>query len=534
MSKRFAIIFFISLTTIILLFVFMVVFLFIAPGISIFGFKYIGRNMHPFGTGEVDLYELFSANFTGIVLNTDEVPIEVRFSQEWQFKLEYYENYEGLTTSKISDPTISYDYQDGNLIINTSEFHKFIYESSTSTRYLKLYIPVVQATEHNAYNLVINSNRSNITFINENSEESRTPTLATLSLKTSGKVNYGARVDAETFILESASTITVDPANENSVHAKNYVLKSTVGKIDILSDVEGDLNLETKNGSISLISCNNLTVKTGYGNVGSAGADGVVVRGVANITTTAGNVVIKEVLSESGESSITTSSGNIKINKIFNGSASTKRGRVEIVSVNAFKIESDVGKVFVEESLGSIDVSTKRGDIHLGGNQMILRNPKAFSRLGKVFVTSASGDVNIETIYSNVEFKNGGSENIFISAGGRLSADGLCGKVKIFAEDNSTLIFDKISDTSELEFGAKCKVIEIRALNNTKEDVSYKISGSPVLIREFKNNDFILFDGLDGNNRTDYSYNNSTTTAFLSVKSKNNQARVDIYFKAPN
>ena len=37
----------------------------------------------------------------------DEVPIQVVFSQKYAFSVEYYDNYNGLTSSKIDDPSIS-------------------------------------------------------------------------------------------------------------------------------------------------------------------------------------------------------------------------------------------------------------------------------------------------------------------------------------------------------------------------------------------------------------------------------------------
>lgn len=534
MSKRFAAIFFISLASLIILFVFLFILLFLAPGVSLFGLKYIAHGTHTFSTGEVDLYDYFGSRYSTIILNTYEVPVEVRFTGERQVIIEFYESYEGLTKSKIQDPSIDYSIVDGQIVITTSEFHRAIYETSTSKRYFKIYFPVTDLIDENAYKLYINSTHSPVSFHNDAEENTLTPKFNTLSITTSGAVNYQTKVDTKTYVLSTASSITINNDGQNMVNAENYFLKSSSGKISVQSPVSGDLHLETKNGSISLVSCKNLYVSTKYGNVSRFGDGEITVDGIAEISTTAGNVTLGEVKAANGESKISTSSGNVKITQIQNGSVTTKRGRVEIKSVNAFKIETDVGKVYVEEALSSIEVTTKRGDIHLGGENMPMANPKVFSRLGRVYVNSASGDVDIETISSNVEFNNTSSQNIRISSGGKLTANKLTGKVNIFAEKDSKISFERISDISELEFGASCNKIEITALNNTKEDVGYRIYGSSVVISELKNGSYIQSEGMDGNNRTEYTYNNSGTTAYLGVKSKDNKARVELYLKAPN
>ena len=122
------------------------------------------------------------------------------------------------------------------------------------------------------------------------------------------------------------------------------------------------------------------------------------------------------------------------LGKIKDGTIITQRGSVTIKSVSNATIDTNVGNVIVEESLGSIVAKTKRGNITLGGENLTMNNATVFSRLGKVNLKSADGTTSVETISSNVNIKNRTSENFTIKCGGKLNAEGLTGKVNIFAE----------------------------------------------------------------------------------------------------
>lgn len=532
MSKRFATIFFITVATIMILCVVFFLVLFLAPGFSMFGIKYIGKNLHAYDTGKVDLYTRLGASYTEYEINTYEVPVYVIFSENRNFELEYYDNYNGITNSKIQDPSIEIKTQGGKVVITTTEFHKCIYETSTSERFLKFYVPLSETSGLDAdgvYTLQINSTKSSVYFSKAEPEDERIPNFDTVGINTKGKIHYDTTMVADTYKLETSSSISIDKDKSNIISATNYNLKTTSGKINIESPIDGDLTLETKNGSISLISCKNLYAKTTYGKIQSAGENPVSISGVVDISTTAGSVILGTVEGV-GENKIATGSGKVVIDKIGDGTITTKRGSVDIKSVQNFKIETNVGKVTVQESLGSIDVTTKRGDIILGGDGITLTNAKAFSRLGRVYVKSATGTVNIETISSNVEFKNATSDDITIKCGGKLKAEELSGKVNVRAEKDSTIRFTTINDVSVLEFGDGCKNVEVYALNNTKDDIGYLIYGSSIKIQEWKNNAYITFDGMSGSNRDQYVVNQTSGT-YLKLTSK---ANVSLYFKAPN
>lgn len=532
MSKRFATIFFITVATIIILCVAFFLVLFLAPGISIFGLKYIGKDLHAYNSGKVNLNSALGESYTGIVVNTYEVPIYVEFTEDWSFQVEYYDNYNGLTTTKMDtqtgNPTVTLNGDAQNMIITTKEYHKTIYETSTSTRYLKLYVPIAVIKDNYKFNLTINSTKSDVTFTKTEAGDISNITFNTVKIKTTGKIVYGVQVNAVNFDLEASSSITINEKKDNTVNATNYKLKSTSGKIAIKAPIDGDLNLETKNGSISLISCKNLYATTTYGNIKCAGEGLINLTGIVEINTKSGNVTLGNVTG-GGTNKITTSSGSVKINKINDGEITTKRGSVTILSVDNFKIETNVGKVNIQEAISSLNVKTRRGRITLGGENMTMNNITAESTLGRIIVKSASGVVNISTASSNIDFTNLASEDITISCGGKLTAKALKGNISVKAAKNSDISFTKISGASSFEFGAECKQVNITALENTRNDTGYNISCAGISIYEYKNNAYITVDG-NASDRKTYE-GNALLSNYLHVKAE--QAKVNLYVKAP-
>ncbi len=538
MSKRFATIFFITIATIMILAVAFFMILFLAPGVSLFGIRYIGQDLHVYDSGKVDLNKDYGGDPSGIVLNTYEVPITVHFTEDRNFMVRYYCNFNGITNSKIDDPSMTIERKGGNIVITTSEFHKVIYETSTSERFIDLYIPLTAVSGTGAEyitSLEINSTKSSVDFIKAEEYDERTPTFSSIGVTTNGKVNYGTAIMTTTYRLSTSSSIKINENWSNFIYATNYSLKSTSGKITLECPVSGNLDLETKNGSISLVSCRNLYVKTNHGSIKSATGNTVRVNGLVDIETKSGSVTLGDILGI-GENKIQTSSGKVVLNKIINGTITTQRGSVTIKSVTQANIETNVGNVVVEESLGSINVKTKRGNITLGGENITMSNPTVFSRLGKVNLKSADGTVDIETISSNVNFKNRTSENITIKCGGKLDADAVTGRVDIFAEKDSTVKFSKITDVSILEFGEGAKEVNVYALENTIREgsnIGYRIYGSSMVIKEYRNNSYITYDGMSGSGRDKYEYNINYST-YLKLTSKDNKAKVNLFFKAPN
>ena len=505
MSNRFATISLIIVVSIIGACILFVIGLFLFPGLYLFGIKYVGLNTHAVQTGKVEIYDKVGS-FSGIVLNTYEVPVEVVFSGENTYMLEYYDNYNGITSTDLGNPSIAYSKDDdGNAVISITEYRTFIYESSTSTRYVKLYIPLHDVVNSGEYqkSIIINSTKSSVKFCKAQEGESRIPRLYSVELTTNGKVTYETEVKARKFAYTTNNSILIDRENENCVNATDsYTLISNRGSITVEKDTVGNLTAKTDQGNILFRTCGHLNAETRYGKIDYAylegeekGTKAVTINGLAKINARAGNVTIGEIKASSGQNEITTSSGHIVISKLRDGTVTTKRGLVNIKTARDLTVISNTGKVYVEEATAQLDVQTVRANIYLGGDNMVMKDVTVFTRIGKVTMYSSTGYANIETLSSDVTYSNISSSNIKIKCGGKLVATGLQGAVDISAEKNVELSFASI-DTNNvtIALGNGCSVANISALNSLKDEVNYFMSGKKVFIQENQNNNAVTLE----------------------------------------
>lgn len=145
--------------------------LFMAPGLSLFGVKYIAKGTHVVNESYVLTEKMEGGTFSGSVrIESGQVPISIVFSQKFAYQVEYYDNYNGLTNSKFDDPSIEFlKDSDGTAVIKVTSFNKFIYENGNSSRWLKLYIPspVVGGTREGETSLKIVSKSANVNFCEE-------------------------------------------------------------------------------------------------------------------------------------------------------------------------------------------------------------------------------------------------------------------------------------------------------------------------------------------------------------------------------
>ena len=148
MAKRFATMFFIMIGVVVFLLSAFLLVLFLAPGMPVFGIKYITINTHGVNTGKVRIIDTFqrkygNTTFSGsIVVNSQEVPVIVEFAASGQdYFYQYYDNYSGITTSTIQDPSIEItrDAQ-GNAVFNVSSYETYVFQNANSSRYIKLFI----------------------------------------------------------------------------------------------------------------------------------------------------------------------------------------------------------------------------------------------------------------------------------------------------------------------------------------------------------------------------------------------------------
>lgn len=545
MSNRFATIALTILASIVGVFVLFVISLFIFPGAYLFGVKYVALNTHAGTSFKFEIKDRVG-NFSGIIVNAYEVPVNVIFTGNYAYEMEYVDNFNGLTTSNIDNPSYSVEKDDmGNAVISISEYHTLIYESSTSERYVNLYIPLGDVSTSKPYgtSLTINSTKSPIKFQKEESLDVRIPKFNNVSIKTNGTVSFNDKVMATTYTYDTNNSILIDEAGEKSVVATNYNLISKLGNIIIDKDVDGDLKLSTDQGKIALRSCKNLTAETRYGNICFNARQvedengekileegSITVGGIVKINSRAGAVTLGKVKGQNGQNEITTTSGNVKIERIYDGSVTTQRGSINIESVRIFTAKSNSGKINITEVTSSIDAETARGSINLGSESKYVSNPKVFSRIGKVNVQSAAGTVDIETLSSDVKFINASreifaSKELKIVCGGELYAEGLMGKVDIKCEKNITLSFTDLSqENTTILLGKSCQKAQVNALSNYKNEINYVLIGKMVYIQENQNNTIVTLEQKD-------RYETNVDSPYV-FKISGENATVNICFKS--
>lgn len=536
MAKRFTTIFFIVLGIVAFLCVGFFLVLILAPGTRIFGLMYIAKDARAYNSTRLNMvtelnkqgYEGFNGSITVI---TDEVPVYIEYTESYGYEFQYYENYVGLTKTKLEKPffELSKD-KTGGVVVKVHGFEKFIFENKVTNRFVKIFIPLVDVSgyEGGDTNLTIQSDKSNITFHKTDATDTRTPEFNKVSVETKGKITHACVTEAKTYKLTTPNTITIDENYKNVVKATHYELESTKGRIVVKTAINGDINAKTNNRDIKLISCRNLTVNTNHGDIAGLDEDGKIdVQGMAYITVKTGKISLGKVAG-GAESIITTTSGRVTIDKIGTATITTRRGSVNILSIKKGIIETNTGNIRIEEALESLNVNTIRGKVTLGAEGMMMNNITVDSHIGRVYVNSAYGKAKIITDNSDVYFTNTTCNDVDITAGGNVKATGLTGKVIVNAGKDIDLTFTTVTDKVEVTAGNKTKSVVVYALSNTTNDIGFTLSGKNVIHYEANDNGTGSYsnmgEGPNLSNRTD------GTLPVVDVEGK--QAIVKIYLKA--
>ena len=493
MAKRFAGIFFITLGVAIACVATFVVVLFLAPGFSVFGLKYIAKGTHVVNETCMIAEKMEGGSFSGSIrVEVEDVPVQVVFSQGFSYQVEYYDNFNGLTNSKFDDPSIAFSKDaDGTAVIKITSFKKFIYENGNSNRFVKILIPSsgVGATNAGKTDLKIVSKTSPVSFSDEINDY-YDPLFNKIEIETYGKVTSSTRVYANTYSLKTINAINIHESETEVINATNYILDSTGGKIVVSRPVSGDITATTKNARIQVLSCRNLTASSGYGDIYSSSSDaGIVVNGAAKITTTAGVVDIDSILGGSEKSVITTKTGNVTIKKAMDVDLTTSRGFVKLNSVRKASITTTSGSITVNEVTEKINAVSKRGKINLGAEASVLYNPTVESTYGGVNIYSSSGTVKVTTIDADVNFTNTDSSNIQLNVGGNLTANKLTGSVDVEVSGNASVDFVSFTHKSNIVGKGDNSSITVQLLNNNNSSFSYSLQGNDASLFEYNTED---------------------------------------------
>lgn len=491
MPKRLATTFFVTIGIALACVVVFALVLILAPGLSIFGFKYIAKGTHIVNSTTV-LSEKVSGFSGSVKIEVEDVRVDVVFSSSRSsYQIEYYDNYNGFTNSRFDDPSIAFSSEaDGTAVVKITSFKKFLYENYNSARYVRLIIPATTIASTKPYqtNLTIISKNSKVNFYDEKSDH-YDPCFKNIDIQTSGKVTSSTNVKAINYKLKTSNSIKISGDQASSINATNYDLESTGGKIVIDREVSGNIVAKTKNSKIQVLACNNLTASSGTGSISSTQKDKqITVNGTANITTTSGSVKIGSILGQTEKSVIQTKTGLVEIDKAQDIDITTTRGFVTLNSARNANIITSSGAITLKEATASVIAKSKRGKVTLGGEGAVLRNPSVETTYGAAYVESASGRVDINTSKADVVFKNKDASNIKIVSGKKLTATKLIGSVEIEVADDSTISFERFTAKSTIVGTNKKSTITINMLNNDKTTFSYDLEGEQASLYEYNVN----------------------------------------------
>lgn len=456
-GKRIGITIAILIAFVFLFFISCVVIMFLAPGTEIFGVRYVSALV---GNYEKDVsLETFSGD---IYIDTEGVPITIDFTNYYTYNVSFHQNFTGLTTTKISQANLDIVYKEnGDLLLKTSEFVKFIYAQENFDAYhfdLKVPAYYFNGGDRSIY---INSNTSSVKIVGS-------PVLEDFDVKTKGKLVVDGILKTDNLLkLNLGSSITID----DSYSCESVDIATTNNNnINISKDLSGDVKIKAAGGDVKLQSCKNLNVNT---TSGAVRASGIISENV-NIETTSGDVELGSVNQAEGEftTTIKTKSGYITIDTLKSGQFDTYSGRIKINNSDDVYIKNMIGQTFVTTNSNKVEVDGRNGNVTLGENGS-LNEVKVVTTTGIIKVYNTHGNVNIESTNNDVTFVNASSTKIKLTAGKKVKAEKLIGDVTVKANDNSTLKFEEISSNVSVEIGSKANSVDIYATNAPAGSVSY-------------------------------------------------------------
>ena len=393
----------IVLAIVVFLFIALVTTMMLAPGLDVFGVRYVSAKVGKFKAEKTHLTIGGDLNLT-----TGSVPVTITFGETGTGGVTFVQYFQGF--SKSSDtPSLSVlnadgeEYAGGKCYIKTTEYKKFIWANSLTDYYLNINLPITYLAT-NSFN--IEADDSNITIVGH---EGMAQSIKNLNIKTNGTITIKNKLDV-------TNDVTIDC--QNSLHLDNNVnvggnvfanMHNESLKID--NPVGGDIDFTSAGGTLTFNTCKNLKTNTSSGNVTTVGTG--LVNGNLQVETKYGGVDIK---------TITGTNNSIKSNS----------GMINIESVAGnLKIESNRSDITIGNA-NNLDLTTTTGDIKVTGS--ITGNFVATSSAnGDITCNSVQGDATLKTKNGNITINGVVTGNLYIeSVEGKttfVSCNNLTGKV---------------------------------------------------------------------------------------------------------
>ena len=433
-----------------------------APGVEIFGVRWIGKGLSQFQQTET------LSSFSGdIYIETHGAPIIITYNDYYSNNVEFAQDFMGFTKTEYDKANISITYNLGDVHIKANEMVGFLYSKlGTGDYFLKLNLSTASMQGRNVYVLGKNS-----------------------SLKIVGNARYGKLefVSNGGFEVENsvvATDLKIHTGKylliDEKISATNYDLKSSGSSIHISKQIPGKLKAETTTGEIRFVSCNSLEATTESGTVRGYGEGLNLVRGAANVKTRSGSVILGNVatIDNSAKCVISSLSGSVSVTNMYDGEITTERGRVFVDTARSLVVTAYLGNVDVNHISRGIVVNGRNGNVSVGNNGYA-KDVTVYTTTGSIDISNAKGEIIAESTNGNITLKNDGSNKMSLKAGRKLTAEGLQGEVYAYAKSGDmNLKFDKIDANVTIEVGSKCDNVFVDATCVSYENVNYKLEST--------------------------------------------------------
>lgn len=457
-----------------LLFVFgSVLIMFLAPGTEIFGIRYVAS-----GTSKCENINKSLEAFSGdVYIDTKNVPITIKFTEEYAYAVDFCQNFIGFTKSKQKVASYSEEYKENNLYITANEIEEFVYSQKADQFFrFNLYLPqkffssgtrsINIKSKSSSVKILGRANLNNFTMDSTGGltvpEESKLTVSDQIKIKSSKLIDLGTNVTCHTCNLES-----------------------TGNSINVANPIPGDIVAKTKGGDLKFTSCKNLTFTSKSGSVKAYGNVENVAEEKVNIKTNGGSVSLGKVNTNISVSStlfedmtnIKTEGGAISINQMIGGVLTSTRGKITVSNASNLLINSKTGNVIVKNITDKITVKGKNGKVALGEGGTIA-NADVSTTTGAIFAYNVTGNVTLYSKSNDVTFENLSSENINLHSGKKLVAKNLMGKVDAYSRADGKYTFTKVSGDVNITSGTRTDHITIELPNSKAGTFDYSLKST--------------------------------------------------------
>jgi len=449
--------------------------MFFAPGVEIFGIKYLANGISRYAR-TVSLLESYVGD---IYIDTQEVPVTIQYTQGIS-SVTFIQNFIGFTKTKEKQASLNiYSDDDGNIHIETSEIIKFLYANYGKNDY-QLVVNLAQSKGEHYKDVFVKSDNSDI-FVKSASGTQTGIINQNFSVITDGRlvVSNTATINTQNFKFHTTQKITI----ADYINSKNLDLKTENNDIEIRKAIDGAIVAKTNNGNIKFVSCNSLNATTVAGDILSYSSGANEVKKSVNITTRTGDITLGKVSFEDSSAvlKIQTASGDVSISQMQDGEISNERGDIFVAIANVLVITNPIGGTKVDQVSQKITIVGKNGKVELGQGGEVA-NPSVETTTGAIYVKNASGIINLVSTANVVEIDcvDTGVSKVDVSAGKSLKATDLSGEttLNIYGGDAS-VSFASISGNVKINVkGYKSKNLTVNATCENIENVNYSSASS--------------------------------------------------------